>query len=288
MNTSDIISALKIRGSFPTSNDLFSDADFLVLMNMCMKLDINPIMLKLNDEYFLETKDYTIAVGETYRLPKRIISIRDLKLVDSSGNVTDLARNFEEDRSANRSGYYVLRNSIELSQDITSGTLRMKYFARPSKLVATTSAGQVSSINTGSLQVVVSSAPSTFTNGALVDFVQNENPYDLLSFDQSLSNVSGTTLTFASLPDDLAVGDWVTVANEAPVPLVPEELHTLLVQACLVSSLSSKKDKKFEDEKATFMEMKDTVINMLDPRVNNSSVKMRSGRIHNYFTSGRY
>lgn len=253
-----------------------------------MKIDINPIMLKLNDEYFLETKDYTIASGSTYRLPKRIISVRDLKLVDSSGNLSDLDRNFEEDRASNRTGYYMLRNSIELSSDITSGTLRLKYFMRPSKLVATTSAGQITSIDTGTNQVVVSSAPSTFVNGASIDFVQNENPYDMLSYDAAISNVSGTTLTFASIPNGLAVGDWVTVSNESPVPLVPEELHPLLVQACLVTTLSSKKDKKYDDEKKAFMEMKEQVINMLDPRVNNSSVKMRSGKIHNYFSNGRY
>lgn len=288
MNTTEIISALKIKGSFPTSDDLFSDADFLVLLNMCMNVEINPIMLKLNEEYLLQTKDFTITASETYRIPKRAISVRDLKLVDGSGNLTDLNRNFEEDRAAAPTGYYVVRNSIELSADITSGSLRMKYFARPSKLVLTTSCGQITSIDTGTFQVVVSSAPATFINDAVIDMVQNNNPYDLLSMDQAITNVSGTTLTFASLPDDLAVGDWICVANESPVPMAPEELHTVLVQAALVDCLSSKKDKAFAEASEKLEMMKQTAVNMLDPRINNSSVKMRSGKIFNYFTSGRW
>lgn len=276
------MSALKIKGSFPTSNDLFSDDDYLVLFNMAMHVEINPLMLKLNEDYFLETKDYTISPDDTYRLPRRMISIRDIKLVDSSGNVTPLDRNYEEDRPSERTGYYISRNSIELSSDITSGTLRVKFFARPSKLVATSACGQIESIDAGTNQVVVAAAPSTFTTDTLVDFVQNENPYDLLSMDQTLSNISGTTLTFASLPDDLVAGDWVTLANQSPVPLVPEELHTVLVQAGLVTSLSSKKDKALEVEMAVLKEMKENVINLLDPRVQNNSTKFRSGKLHRY------
>lgn len=282
MNTTEIISALKIKGSFPTSNSLFSDADFLVLLNMCMDVEINPLVLKLNDEYFVETKDFAVAVGTKHRMPERSISLRDLSLVDSSGNVTPLNRNYEEDRPSSRTGYYVVRNSIELSSDITSGTLRMKYFARPSKLVLTTSAGQVESINTGTNQVLITSAPSNFASGASIDFIQNKNPFDLLAFDQTLSNISGTTLTFSSLPTGLAVGDWITPANQSPIPLVPQEMHTLLVHAALVSSLSSKKDKQAQYERDFYEQLKSDVVNMLDPRVNNSSAKMRTGRLHNY------
>ena len=288
MNTTELISAIKIKGSFPTSNDLFSDADYLVLLNMVMNVEINPLMLKLNDEYLLQSKDFTIAVGSTYRLPTRIISIRDLKIVDASGNLTDLDRCFEEDRASGKRGYYIVRNSIELSSDFTTGTLRIKYFARGSKLVLPADCGQVSSINTATNTIVLVSAPTTFANGTLIDMVQNSNPYDLMSLDQAISSVAGTTLTFASLPADLAVNDWICISNQSPVPMAPEEMHTVLVQGALVSSLAAKKDKAAKDEKAYFEEMKAAVINMLDPRVNNSSVKMRSGLIHNYFTNGRY
>jgi hypothetical protein len=151
MNTSELIAALKIKGSFPTSNDLFSTSDFLVLFNMQLKTDLTPLMLKLNEEFFIQHVDFQIAQGGSYRIPRRAIGakIRDLKLVDSSGNITDINRLYEEDRSSGANGYYMLRNSVELSNDISSGTLRMKFFTRPSSLVETTACALIASIDTG-------------------------------------------------------------------------------------------------------------------------------------------
>lgn len=289
MNSTELINALKIKGSFPTSDDLFSNDDFLVLFNMQMKVEILPIMLKLNEEYFLQYKDFTISQGAKYRIPSRAIgtNIRDLKKVDLSGNYTDINRLFEEDRSSGKSGFYMNRNSVELTNDFISDTLRMTYFARPNKLVLTTSCAQITSIDTVLNTVVVSSAPATMSTGVLVDFIQNNNPFDLLSFDQSLVSVSGTTLEVAALPSGLEVGDWVCIANESPVPLVPEELHPVLVQSALVTTLSSKKDKALEYENKKLTEQIEAVLTMLDPRVQNNSTKMRSGKMLDYFASRR-
>lgn len=289
MNSTELINALKIKGSFPTSDDLFSNDDFLVLFNMQMKVAILPIMLKLNEEYFLQYKDFTISQGAKYRIPSRAIgtNIRDLKKVDSSGNYTDINRLFEEDRSSGKSGFYMNRNSVELTNDFISDTLRMTYFARPNKLVLTTSCAQITSMDTVLNTVVVSSAPATMSTGVLVDFIQNNNPFDLLSFDQSLVSVSGTTLEVTALPSGLEVGDWVCIANESPVPLVPEELHPVLVQSALVTTLSSKKDKALEYENKKLTEQIEAVLTMLDPRVQNNSTKMRSGKMLDYFASRR-
>ena len=290
MNSSQLITAIQLHGSFPTSNDLFSTADFLSLFNHQLQIDITPIMMKLNEEYFLQYKDFTIVQGSSYRIPKRAVgtNIRDLTLIDSNGNVSNISRCFEEDRASEKTGYYMLRNSVELSSNYTSGTLRMKYFARPSELVATSACAQISSIDTGTNQVIVSSAPATLANGTYIDFVQNSNPYDLLSMDVQISSISGTTINFASLPTDLAVGDWVCLALQSPVPMVPEEMHPVLVQSVLCKTLATKKDKQWENEMAVLKQNKEDAINMLDPRVENNSVKMRSGKLLSYFSQRRY
>lgn len=290
MNSTELISALKIHGSFPTSNDLFSPADFLVLFNHQLKIDITPLLMRLNEEYFLQYKTFPISQGLTYRIPRRAVgtNIRDLKIVDSSGNMTPIPRLFEEDRGTGKTGYFMLRNSIELTSDFTSGSLRMSYFARPSTIVVTTACAQITAINVGSSIVTVSSAPATFTNGTLIDFVQNNNPYDLLDMDIALATISGTTLTFASLPTDLAVGDWVCLASESPVPMIPEELHPVLVQSVLCKTLSSKKDKAWKDEMSVLGQNKSDAVNMLDPRVGNNSTKFRSGKLLSHFSSRRF
>jgi hypothetical protein len=182
----------------------------------------------------------------------------------------------------------MVRNSIELSKDFTGNTLRMKYFARPNSLVLSTAAGQITSIDTINFQVVVSSLPSTFTTGVLCDFVQGQNPYDLMDYDSAIVGVSGTTITFASLPTGLAVGDWVTLAQQAPVAMVPEEMHPVLIQSALVAALASKKDKAVDFEAKVLERVKEDAIRMLDPRVENDSVSFRSGRLLSFFTSRWY
>lgn len=290
MNSSDLISALKIRGSFPASNDLFSNSDFLVLLNMQMKTEIVPTMMLLSEDYFLLTKDFTIASGTVYKLPSRSIGskIRDVQYIDGSGNINHPNRLLEEDQGLGGSGYYIFRNEIRLSDDYTSGTLRIQYFSRPNELVLTTSCGQISSINTATNEVVVSSLPSTMTTGVLIDFVQNNNPFDLLDYDEAITNVVGTTVTFAALPTDLAVGDWICLAKQSPVPMMPEEMHPLLVQAALVSCLASKNDKAFDYEAKLLEKQKQDMIRMLDPRVESDSIKFRSGRLTSYFTNRWY
>lgn len=289
MNTTELIAALKIKGSFPTSNDLFSNSDFLVLFNMQMQTEIIPVMMLLSEEYFLLEKDYTIYQGSKYLIPSRAIGakIRDVQYIDASGNLTHLPKLFEEDRDSKPSGYYLVRNSLELSDDYTTNTLRVKYFARPNKLVLPSSCGQVVSIDS-STQVTLSSVPSSFVNGALCDFVQDKNPYDLLSYDEAITNVSGSSIQFSSLPSDLSVGDWLCLASESPVPMVPEEMQPVLVQSALVSALSSKKDKALDFESKVLERMKQDAIRMLDPRVENDSVKFRSGRLLNYFQTRWY
>jgi hypothetical protein len=289
MLVSELISAIKIKGSFPTSDDLYSDSDYLVLLNHQMKTEIITTMLLLSEEFFLLSKDFAITQGGTYRIPSRAVGakIRDLQFIDANSNVTHINRIFEEDRDSNPSGFYVVRNSIELSSDFTTNTLRMKYFGRPNKLVLETSCAQVLSIDS-STQITVSSLPANYSTGVLCDFVQNNNPYDLLGYDSAIVGVSGTSVSFSSLPSGLSVGDWLCLAEQAPVPMVPEELHPVLVQSALVACLSGKKDKALDFEAKLLERIKQDAIRMLDPRVENDSTKFRSGRLLGYFSNRWY
>lgn len=287
MNTTEMISSLKIQGSFPTSDDLFSTSDFLVLFNNQLKTDITPMMLKLNEEYFLQTKDYTVESGARYRIPRRAVGakLRDLQWIDQSNNVSSIDRLFEEDRPQKKSGYYMLRNEIELTSDFTNGTLRMKYFARPNELVLPSSCAQITSIDTANNQVDVASVPSNITDSTNIDFVQNNNPYDLLDYDVDVASIAGNTFEFSSLPQGLEVGDWICLANQSPVPMIPEELHPVLVKSALCATLSAKKDKAYEQEMVMLQVMKEDAINMIDPRVQNDSIKFRSGALMGFFGS---
>ncbi len=279
-----MINNIKIRGSFPTANDLFSTSDYLSILSDEMINQVTPLLTKINQEYFLAYLDITTTANKSeYRFPRRAIGsiLRNVQVIDSGGNITELPRLFEEDNYSTvqgNSGYYIKSNVIILSPTPTNAnsTLRLAYFRRPSRFVLTTACAKIQSIDTLTNQVVVTSLPSTMSNGILVDFVQADSPYDLLQMDSAITNASGTTLTFTSLPEDLAVNDYISLAGETCVPMVPEELVPYLVQAALCVCLSSKKDKSVELELQKLEQMKETITNLLSPRVKSADIKIQA------------
>lgn len=277
MTLEEIISNIEVRGSFP-DDSYFTTAQYATIINDALKTHVTPLLLKLSEDYLIESKEYTISSSTLkYQLPTRAIGskVRDVKVKDSSGNYTDLFRLFEEDRSSNRSGYYLKRNSIELSSGITTGTLVVSYFIRPSDLVPSSSYSTITAIDTDTSTITVDSLPSTFLVDVDCDFVQANSPFDLLAFDSTITAINSLDVTFSSLPDDLAVGDYLCIAKQSPVPQIPEELQQVLVQASLVQCLSAKKDKSVEYESATLKQMKEDLVNLLDPRVESNDVKFR-------------
>ena len=282
--TTDLISNIKMRGSFPTANDLFSNSDYLSILNDEMMNQVTPLLTRLNGEYFLTYADVAVVSGtSSYRIPKRAVGsmLRDVQLLDSAGNITSLPRLFEEDKystTQGQFGYFIKGNQIVLSPSPTSSayTLRLAYFRRPSKFVLSTACAQITSIDTVLNQIVVSSLPSTMSSSVLVDFVQASSPYDLLQMDSVISSVAGTTISFNSIPSELATGDFISLAGEACVPMVPEELIPFLVQAALCTCLASKKDKSVELELQKLEQTKESLINMLAPRVKSNDIKIKA------------
>ena len=271
MTSNELITSILLRSGFPTDN-YFSNAEMLTILNDEMKLVINPLILKLQEEFLLQTKDYTISSSAVYRLPKRALGgkLRDLKLYDN-GIYAYLNRLFEEDRYKNLSGYYINRNCLELSSDITSGTLRATYFLAPSQLVLTSAAACIATIDSAT-QVTVTALPSTFATTTPVDFVQADGQCDLLDIDKSIVSIAGTTLTFAALPTDLAVGDYICLAGQSPVPVIPLDLHPVLAQAALCTCLYSKKDKAADAESAKLKNSIQVISEMLQPRVESGDI----------------
>lgn len=59
-----------------------------------------------------------------------------------------------------------------------------------------------------------------------MDFIQGKSGNSILGMDVSVSNVSGTTFTFSAsdIPSDLAVGDYISIYETAPVvTMIPDE-----------------------------------------------------------------
>ncbi len=54
--------------------------------------------------------------------------------------------------------------------------------------------------------------------------------------------IAGADITFASLPTDLAVGDWIALAEYSPIPQVPFEFLPVLAQMTVIKALEANGD----------------------------------------------
>jgi hypothetical protein len=275
--TTAFLASLKRRGMIPATAEALSDSDFLAIATEELQTYCMEVLLSLRDEYKVADYDVSIVAGaDSYLLPERAAGdkVRQvLKLVNGVYVPLDrleLNRRSEYEETGDPTGYYFQDNELVLVPEPSqSGTLRVKYFRRPSKLVATSAVATVSSIN-GARTVITTSAaiPATFTSGVTVDVVDNNPGFKLHAMDYATTGtVSGTTITLSTaLPASVVAGDYVCLAGEAPVPMVPVEMHKLLVLRTRAEVLDALGDPKAEMAEAATDRERTRVIRMLAPR----------------------
>lgn len=287
--TADLISAIKAIGSIPTNQNLFQTADFLRFANHELQINLVPMVMSTREEYFVADKDYDVTSDQaSYAIPPRAIAqrLRDVQLIDSSDNVSSLAQlNPSEVSSLSNgdAGFYLKAGNVVISPtpSATVDTLRLVHFRRPNALVETSDCGQITDI-TG-LQVTVDAAPSTFAIDVEIDFIKDNPGFECVEIDQPIASLAGNVLTFTTVPTDLAVGDWVALAGESPIPQIPAELHPILAQMVAIRCMAAQ-GKTTKDAKETLDEMKHAALTILSPRVEGENKKIRNpNSLLNYF-----
>ena len=273
---SEIITALRDRGLIPASDDTLNDARLLKLLTDENRTYVTALLKECSEEYLIKAYDQSVTAGTaTYRVPTKAVgaALRRVCWVESDGTERPLDRIEPEQRqeyglTGTPVGYVFRGPNVDLvpSPD-AAGTLRLYAQVRQSKIVASTAVGAITAINVGARQVTVSSAPSTFTNNVLYDLVRGTPHFDDLTYDQS-ATIAGAVLTFANaLPSGLAVGDYVCLAGETPIPQIQVELHPLLAQrVAYVGLMSLGHVQKARELKGVLDEMRADCKRILTPR----------------------
>lgn len=248
--TTDFLTSVRMRGSIPTSTSSSNVNNTTNLLSMGteeLHIKLLPLIMSIREEFYVTSKDYSITANQaTYALPSRAsgMVVRDIQIVDGSSIYS--LRPIDPDLISTTStgsvdGYYFQHNNIVLypTPGSTSGTLRVRYFARPSRLAATSACAQISAIDTGTNTVTVAAVPSSWSTSTPLDFIKATAPYYNPAVDQTPTNVAATTITFSSLPSDIAVGDWLALAEYTPIPQIPHEFQPLLAQMTVVKALEA-------------------------------------------------
>jgi hypothetical protein len=235
--STDLITRVKRRGVIPVAQATWLDADFLETADDEILSYLVPLVRRVREDYYLQETDFTVSDGAEYRLPYRAAgaALRDLQLITSGGDVKHPPRitiDELDDEAVGAWGAYFFGGVIRLLEVEASDypTLRMVYYLRPSALVAPSAVGVVQSFNATAKTITLVAAPAAFTGITSWDVVRAKPGFDMLAFDKA-GTIVGTTITFSTaLPADLAVGDYVCLPEQTPVPQIPAEFFSLLVE----------------------------------------------------------
>lgn len=292
-STTGLIASIKLKGSLPTSQNLFTNADFVSLANDEMLTTVVPLVMDTNEEYFVQNYTATVVAGTSkYSLPTRAMGgkLRDVSILDSNNKTIPLILITREEMNRNGfdfgaynsdtsqvSYYYMEGNKVCLfPTPATATTLQLSYFRRPGDLVLTSSAGKILSINTSTNEVTLNNANTSWAIGTEVDGVQGKPHFDNVFEGKLIINISGFVVTLDDVTG-LVVGDWICSSGESPVPQLPAELHILVSQATTVKCLESMGDSVgLKNAQEKFNMLKKSLLTLVSPRVDSGVKKINN------------
>ena len=286
----DLIAMVKRRGMIPTSQDTFSNDDFLLIATDIINGHIAPMLVSTREEYYTYPIDRTLVSGTAnYLIPTRAMGdgLRGLFWVTDAGDVVKIVvidlenqDGLNEATLLNGNDFAAYKQGSEViikpTPSPAAGSLRFFISIRPGKLVQTTAAGQVTAFNTVAKTVTVGTIPSSWASGNTLDFIQADPHYRYLDVDRSDTAISGTTITFTNdLPTSLAIGDWVALQGESPIPQIPHELMPLLSQWTMKKCLEAIGDRSGAEYAAgELKELQTDAMKLIQPRIKSEAKKV--------------
>ncbi len=240
MTADRLLEGIKRRITIPASQVLLQDSDILALADDVIKGYMVPLLVSVRQDFFVTTTETQLVDDQAdYAIPYRAIGrgLRDLKLVDANSTTRDVALVPIEDehrfgQTTTTHSFYFKGDKIILipppNNPSVGDVVQIWWENPPARLVALSSAATVTGISGDT--ITVNSIPSTMTAAVTVDFIQGTSGNGTLAMDTAIASASSATIIFATdaVPDDLAVGDYISLAETSPVIQLPNECYPLL------------------------------------------------------------
>lgn len=296
-SSDSILAEVRLRAKLPAGDDTWSDANLLTVLNSELQSWGAPFLMAERAEFLETYADNVTVIGQSaYPIPTRAIggTLRAVQAIDTGNNVWPMIQidlqdlsPFTQVSAGTPTAFYVLGDNIVLTAPPTSGqwTLRFYYARRPSQVVLSAAAAQITSI-VGTAVTCSGGFPTTFTLGTTMEFIHGGSSFLPYSGTFSMPTPVSTTATFASVPTGLAVGDWLCLRDQSPFPQIPADMQPVLQQRLVAVVLRAEGDDKASVEWRAFQEMEKNARNLMAPRVQ-GNVKGLRGTLNRY-TGGWY
>lgn len=271
--TDDLLEDILLLAHSPTGNNTFTTAKLLKLANLELQLPITKQILSTRGGYYKTYTDYEIREDGLYSIPSDATGgvLDNVELIQEPTiipvNQIDESEQFSTNSPTSTSyGYFLKGNYVQVLPTPNIGTLRLWFYKRTSKLIATSAACEITAIN-GAVYTV-SSIPSTIVEGSMVDVLGDQPPFNILGDDLEITDITGTDITLDAESEDVEVGDWIALHNQTPIPQIPVEFRLLLAQrvVCKMYELQGYLD-KLAAAKKVLEEYEEDTLGLITPRV---------------------
>ena len=224
--TTAFVTAVRRQGSIPSS---FTSSDILAMGDGEIQAVFVPLLERLRQNFLVRELTASPDSRGRVALPARAVgaALRSVHLQVGNGWTLLPQKAIEENDFASSGqpfGYYLDAGSVALLPSGTSGTLKLRYSARPGRMVldtATASAGVISGVTVGSTTTLIT---STYSGVGPVDVVSAGPAHQQKVIGSVLGPITNTDCL-----ETPAVGDYLCDADTSPFVPLPEELVAALV-----------------------------------------------------------
>lgn len=230
MLVTDFLTLLRQQAKIGSSD--LTDAELLSTANAEVTSSLVPLIRKVRTEYFVAETQVASYMGRA-ALPRRSVagSVRHVQLVNGGGAVPLPMAQLEEDFLAGGSGipsrWYFDGGSVVLLPRGTDGTVRFRYFLRPSKMaVATVVTVIAATQSAGGYTLTLSGA---IVGPATLDVISDGGAHNACAIDVTNSGTTSLTVPASLLLAPIAIGDQVSSAGTTQLVPLPEELANALM-----------------------------------------------------------
>lgn len=304
-----LISTIRRRAFIPRDQSTYTDTDFLEMATEEVNIGLMDQIMEARGDYLVEFEDAPL-VNDVYEysVPSRAHGnkLRSVSIVDENGDVVSELTQVSLDTPAedcSSSSIYMRNNKVVLNgRDFsTSHFLRMSFYIRPNKLVLDNRGAVITSItdsvddSVATKVLTFTTLPGHFTSELKYDVTGAKSPNKILSYDLVPRSINLTTkaitFTAADLNADIAIGDYITMAEETIVPNVPTEYHPVIAQRVAVACLEAMGDEQNKQSaERKLAQMERSVLKIVSNRIEGQPKKIRqkSGTLNAAIRNRRY
>lgn len=244
--TTDLLNSIKRRAQLPDDGGTLSDSDILAFATDEIQNVIYPRLMAMNEWHYAYSYNVTLSSSREYRVNPRTAGNRIISVEYTSDSSTyrfipyvhPLTQAKYQSIPRNYECYSIFGNKIVLSDTApTSGTLRVRAVARPSKLV-TSGCSAITGVTVATKTITVD--VDNFSDNDVVDVVYNSSPYEFVDIENSIDSSVGTTYGLDNAITTEYNGARLCPQEQTDRVQLPDELHDYLAQKVAIRCMEAR------------------------------------------------